>query len=177
MLDTRQRARPAPKARTPPARWIGLWNIDPRPRAPVTVAGRRKWTKHFFFVSYSRADELAVQKLLEPAAAAGHAFWLDRKNLPVGGHWSGDIVAAIRASEAVILFGSANAFASTDVFREVATAGRYNKFILPVFLDETPAPDDFLYYLSIHQAVRVGAPGWREQFFAALTSAGRHELR
>jgi hypothetical protein len=168
-LALRQRKRP------PPARWIGLWTIDP-PRVRAVIGGKRRWTRTFFFVSYSRADSAAVRLALAPLQEAGYVFWLDKKDLPVGGHWSGDIVAAIRAARAVLLFCSANAFASNDVYREVSMAGRCNKFILPVFIDSTPAPDDFLYYLSIHQAVRIGAPDWRAQLARALDEALQNAL-
>lgn len=48
-------------------------------------------------------------------------------------------------------------------------AGRLNKPILPIFLDETPIPDEFLYYLSIHQAIKHGEQDWAPRLTASLS--------
>src|SRR5712671_2267585 len=77
-----------------------------RPRVQIAGNGRVRWTNDFYFVSYARTDFEMVQPFLGAAANCDYAFWIDQEDLPVGSRWSHDIVAAIRASRAVILFCS-----------------------------------------------------------------------
>jgi hypothetical protein len=160
-------------AKTKPARWVGLWEFPPAPRAPIQIGDRVKWTKTYFFASYSRDDSKAVCDVVQYALGYGFAFWIDQLDLQPGVRWTRDVVRAIRRSRAIVVFLSANAYPSNDVFREIATAGRANKVMIPVFLDDTPVPDEFMYYLSIHQGVRVSWSDWRQRFISALRRCAR----
>lgn len=125
--------------------------------------------KNAFFVSYARRDQKSVRRIINEGRAAGHEFWLDRTDIAPGRKWAGAIVSAIRASRGMIVFCSPAAYGSDHVLREVAVAARYKKAILPVILEGGRGPDEFLYYLSIHQAIDVGAdPAWRIHFLEAL---------
>jgi hypothetical protein len=147
------------KSRAFPTRWIGL--LEPK---------RGVHGDATFFVSYCRKDAARVLPLIKKAKKQRHSFWIDTVNLPPGGRWSGDIVAAIRQCRAMLVFCSRSAFASNDVLREVAMAGRYDKPILPILLDDAQMSDAFLYYLSIHEALRVCDSDWDERFSAALAA-------
>jgi hypothetical protein len=140
------------------SRWIGLLGDLASNRPTERCRQRLRELTTFFFVSYAHRDAERAEALIREAKADGHCFWIDEGNLSPGTRWTADIVAAIRASTAVVMLCSRQAFASQDVYREIAIAGRYAKPILPLFLDDTAAPDEFLYYLSIHQAIRMQAP-------------------
>ncbi len=146
------------EARRPGPSWVGL--LGNTRAAPKQRA--------FFFVSYCRADLPAVRPILQRLRAGGRRLWVDTGNLMPGRHWTGEIMRAIRASQAVIVFCSKQAFASGHVFREVAAAARFNKIIIPVFLDDSKAPDEFLYYLSVHEAVRLRNEGALAHLAGAL---------
>lgn len=146
-------------------------------RPSKSVQRRLKATRLFYFVAYARDDLAAVQPVLDAARGQGHLLWMDRVELTPGGIWSADLVAAIRAARAVIVLCSAKAFASRDVYREVAMASRYNKPILPIFIDEAPAPDAFMYYLSVHQAIRLSEPDWRVRLLCALEAMEKGRRR
>jgi hypothetical protein len=49
--------------------------------------------------------------------------------------------------------------------------------MLPIFIEDVTAPDSFLYYLSVHQSIRVGDPGWRDRFFCALEALEKGRRR
>jgi hypothetical protein len=163
----------------PPERWIGLSDRLFPPGPSRRTRRRLRAARRFCFVAYAREDAAAVRPIIEAAEAEGFLLWTDWVDLPPGGLWSADIVAAIRAAQAVLVFCSANAFASRDVYREVATASRFNKPILPFFIDAAHAPDEFLYYLSVHQAIRLSEPDWRSRLLCALEAMeqGRKKWR
>lgn len=164
------------RARAPlRSRWLGLSALF---RTPSKVLRRRlRALRIFFFVAYARDDLLRVKPILDAASDQGHVFWIDHNDLGPGAIWSGDIIAAIRASRACLVFCSARAFASRDVYREVAAASRLNKPILPIFIEPVRAPDEFLYYLSVHQAIHLGEPGWRDRLFCALEAMEKGQRR
>jgi hypothetical protein len=170
--------RPGISPKEEPIRWVGLFGrLGETPEVSKSARKQIQRLKRYFFVSYSRNDLERIQPYLEAARGDGHALWLDQAELSLGARWSADIVAAIRASRGMILFCSASSFASNDVYREVAMAGRFNRPILPVFLDAMPAPDEFLYYLSIHQAIKAGHPDWRADFLGALADWSKPKRR
>jgi hypothetical protein len=149
-------------------RWIGLLGDVASSRPSDRCRQRLRELSTFFFVSYAHRDAERAEALIRDAKADGHCFWIDEGDLSPGTRWTADIVAAIRASTAVVMLCSRQAFASDDVYREVAIAGRYGKPILPLLLDDATAPDEFLYYLSIHQAIRIQAPLASARFRRAL---------
>jgi hypothetical protein len=156
------------KNRTP-IRWVGLLHSGDRsPRRGRRSAG-------YFFVAYAREDSEVVAPLLHSAQMEGYRFWVDHVSLVPGEHWAGDIIAAIRGSHGVIVFCSRESMASSDVYREVAAAARFDKPIMPVRLDEAPIPDSFLYYLSVHQLVDAADPDWRYRFNCALATLSRRK--
>lgn len=155
--------------------WVGLGKfLAETPRVSKETKARIAKLKRYFFVSYARDDSMQVEAALAPLRV-DHRFWVDHVSLAPGARWSADIVAAIRGCRAMLIFCSRTAFASNDVYRELAMAGRYDKPILPIFLDDAPAPDEFLYYLSIHQSIRLDEADWRTRLACALDllSAGK----
>lgn len=141
-------------------RWVGLLG---------EIAPPARLARDAFFVSYARRDAKAVRAILAEGRAAGHAFWMDRTDIAPGRKWPSAVVSAIRAAKGAIVFCSPAAYASDHVLREVALAAQFKKPILPVIIAGGRGPDEFLYYLSAHQSVDVGAdPAWRIHFLEAL---------
>lgn len=138
-------------------------------RFQITKPARRrlKAARTFFFAAYAREDYAKVRPVFDLIEGDGHLLWVDRVNLQPGGVWTADIVAAIRGSKAMLVFCSAAAFASRDIHREVAAAARFRKPILPILLDDTLMPDNFVYYLSVHEAIKLSDIDWRERLSCA----------
>lgn len=153
----------------PSTRWLGLLGDLAHIRQPSLPTRRKlRAARTFFFASYARDDATRAQAVFDAIEADGHILWIDHVNLPPGGLWTGDIVAAIRGCKAMLLLCSSRSFASRDVLREVAAASRFGKPIVPVFLDGAEMPDEFAYYLSVHQAIRLSETGWRTRLLCAL---------
>src|SRR5262245_57620766 len=114
--------------------WLGLLRrTAPLPQASPQAQRRISRQTPFFFVSYARADRARVNEAI--AAAPGRTFWIDTNEIAGARPWTGEIVAAVRACRAVLLFCSAESFASPDVFREVSLASRFHKAVIPLVLD------------------------------------------
>lgn len=108
------------------------------------------------FISYASADSAEVLPKVD-ALGEGVPIWIDRKGLKSGQGWAGEIVAAIRSAKRVLVMCSPRAFESPHVLREVYLASRFEKPLLPVFLEETDPPDDFLYHFADVQWLKLYA--------------------
>lgn len=163
---------------TPPSpRWLGLFDSVEALRPSKSLRRRLRATRLFFFVAYAREDAPRLQPLLKAAKEQGYVLWIDQLELTPGGVWPADLIAAIRASRALIAFCSAVAFASREVYREIAAASRFNKPILPIYLDDATAPDEFQYYLAVHQAISLSEADWRIRFLCALEAMEKGHRR
>jgi len=100
------------------------------------------------FVSYARVNESAVMPVIEAAKQAGRKFWIDQKGIAAGDGWAGEIVRAIRGAPSVMVMCSQAAFESDHVKREIYLADRYKKKLMPVFLEQVEAPEDFEYFFA-----------------------------
>ena len=107
------------------------------------------------FVSYASADHARVAPLASVLERAGVSVWLDRTGIPGGVNYGPEIVAAIKASAAVVLCCSAAAFASRNVRQEVALAWAHERPILPLLLERVAVPDDLAYWLEAAQWIEV----------------------
>ena len=77
----------------------------------------------------------------------------------------------------MLVFCSAGAYASRDVHREIAAAARLHKPLLPILLDDLPIPDDFAYYLSVHQAISLADRDWQTRLRCALDALTKGQRR
>src|SRR5215204_2644724 len=107
------------------------------------------------FVSYASTDVERVRGLVAVLERAGVRAWVDRAGIPGGVPYGPEIVAAIKASAALVLCCSAAAFASRNVRQEVALAWKSERPILPVRLEPVATPDDLAYWLEAAQWVEL----------------------
>jgi hypothetical protein len=125
------------------------------------------------FVSYAREDAPVVIPVCEAVIKGGRHLWLDIEGIDAGQNWARQIVIAIRTVRGVVVMCSKAAFESDHVRREVYLASRYNKHLLPVFIEATPMPEDFEYFfagvqwLKLHEAPESERPALMAR---ALTS-------
>lgn len=108
------------------------------------------------FVSYSRQDAAAVEKLVKDIERAGHEVWIDR-DAEGAQRYAAAIVSAIKGAELIALMGSRNAFASDHVIREVYVAGDHKKRFVVFQLDQSEFPDEVLYFTSGFPRISVAA--------------------
>jgi hypothetical protein len=87
------------------------------------------------FISYSRADLAAAERLERALSAAGLAPWRDKNEIRPGDSFPDDIAAAIDSCFAVVWLASTVSVHSTWVRRELAYATDARKLIVPVHLN------------------------------------------
>lgn len=92
------------------------------------------------FVSYARADERKVHSLVRLLRTTGAPVFLDVDSIPLGSRWREQIADAIGAADAMLVFWSGAAGASSEVRVEYELAISLAKDVVPVALDDTPFP-------------------------------------
>lgn len=107
------------------------------------------------FVSYARANAAFVLPVIEAAKRGGRQFWLDQQGIGAGDSWAGEIVRAIRGARGVLVMCSKAAFESDHVKREIYLADRYNKKLVPVFVEDAEPPEDFEYFFAGVQFLKL----------------------
>ena len=85
---------------------------------------------------------------MEVVRGAGRKVWIDKGGIEPGENWADEIVRGINGSAGVMVMCSPKAFESDHFKREVYLSGRYKKPVLPVFIAETQAPEDFEYFFA-----------------------------
>ena len=101
------------------------------------------------FLSYSRSDASTVEQLAQLLAAAGHDAWIDTTGTVGGQDWTEQIMAAIRASRAVVLIISRESMTSQAVRREVQFADRLGVPIIPLLVEPVELPDWYRFHFEL----------------------------
>jgi tetratricopeptide (TPR) repeat protein len=92
--------------------------------------------KSHIFVSYSRSDRIAVDKLVRDLRARHYVLWMDvdPQGIEPGEDWRAELVKQMSGAEAVLACGSPDFLASPYCQEEIAQAKRENKPIYPVLV-------------------------------------------
>ena len=107
---------------------------------------------NFIFISYSHEDKIIVYQQLEWLHVLEYNIWYD-EGIPPTTQWAKIIPKKIYDSNLFILFLSTNSIKSANVNRELSYAIKYNKIILPIYLENLTLPDDFEFNLGPIQGV------------------------
>jgi len=100
------------------------------------------------FISYSHADNAAVEPVVKAVQENGRIVWIDKTGIQTGDGWAGEIVRAIKSAKGIMVMCSKHAFESDHVKREVYLADRYKKPLSPVFIEDAKPPEDFEYFFA-----------------------------
>src|SRR5438477_11964409 len=90
----------------------------------------------YVFISYASVEPDLALALAEALQQAGIAVWLDRHAIAGGSAWSTAIVRAIKDCTAFLVLGSARAFRSPNVQRELNLAVEENRPVVPLLLEQ-----------------------------------------
>jgi len=93
------------------------------------------------FISYSRTDLIAAERLRDSLIAAGFGAYLDKHDILPGEPWQERLALLIEKAGTVIFLMSPNSVASKICDWEVNEAERLAKRILPVVLRDTDADE------------------------------------
>jgi TolB-like protein/tetratricopeptide (TPR) repeat protein len=108
------------------------------------------------FVSYARADQTRVEALVGALSEHGLSVWWDG-HIAGGAAYAREIETSLRAAVAVVVAWSAAAVQS-DWVRDEAALARDLGRLVPVRLDDTPAPLGFGQYQLVDLARWDGRP-------------------
>jgi hypothetical protein len=100
------------------------------------------------FVSYSRADTAAVDRIVEALRGAGYSIWIDRSSILGARLWRRELVAAIRNARAVLFALSPRSAASPSVRKEIDLSDQYGRPIIPLRIAETSIPEELEFSLA-----------------------------
>lgn len=93
------------------------------------------------FLSYSREDEARIKGLVAEFEAQGWTVFWDRR-IPAGETWRSYIGAALQDARCIVVAWSKFSVESQWVTEE-ADEGKTRKILVPVLLDQVPAPRGF----------------------------------
>lgn len=99
------------------------------------------------FISYSRSDRDAIEKLALTLENAGHSVWWDR-HIRGGASFSKDIESQLEKADAIVVAWSPQANAS-DWVKDEAVFARDKGVLIPICLTSSEAPLGFRQYQSI----------------------------
>jgi TIR domain len=99
------------------------------------------------FISYSRQDQAAIEKIAGVLVDAGADIWIDRQGIAGGSKWRPAIVDAIESADVVLLALSPNSVRSDNVRKELDLTEEFKKKILPVEIERASIPKEISYQL------------------------------
>src|SRR5260370_42668118 len=109
----------------------------------------------YAFLSCASGEQARAPPRADVLEKAGIPVWPDRHAIAGGSAWSTAIVRAIRDCTAFLVLGSARAFGSPNVQRELNLAVEENKPVVPLLLEQVTVPDDVRYALAGRQWVAL----------------------
>src|SRR6516225_4712785 len=90
------------------------------------------------FISYSRQDLVAADRLVTVLEAEGFKVIIDRRDLPFGEEWLGELTDFIAGSDTVVALVSPAFIASKACNWELGQARATNKRLVPVVIEPVP---------------------------------------
>ena len=137
------------------------------------------------FLSYSRADMVAADALVEALEQQGFAVTIDRRDLPYGEEWQKELAGFIAASDTVVWLVSPDSVKSKWCNWELGEVGRLSKRLVPVVVRATAAgslpealgkihllPAQGAYEAATHEADLVKALNTDREWLKKSTSLG-----
>jgi len=102
-------------------------------------------TKYDVFISYSSKDYFdgnrnvipnnVISRIKSHLHAAGISYWFDEEGIYEGDEYAPKLTRAIKSSAILLFVSSSNSNMSTWTRREIATAQKYGKIIIPFKID------------------------------------------
>lgn len=125
------------------------------------------------FVSYARGDQARVRAIVAALTARGYTVWWDHE-IAGGTAFSREIEAELKSADVVVVAWS-RAAVESDWVRDEAAVGRDRGRLVPLQLDDTPAPLGFRQYHLVNLAGwngRAGSPEIARLYEAVDRAAG-----
>ncbi len=107
------------------------------------------------FISYSSRDIIYVNQMLDAMKKVGIEYWKAPDRIPAGSNYAKEIPAAINDCRLFLLILSEASQESIWVEKELDTAIRCHKKVLPVKIDNSELNDMFKFYLNNVQILQA----------------------
>ena len=107
------------------------------------------------FLSHASADADFIRLLRAALLADGYLTWMAPDDIHPGELWADAIERGISTSDLVLVAVTASSNASTQVAKEVDSADRHGKTIVPVIVDGPPPTGGLAYHLNSLQWIDV----------------------
>lgn len=111
--------------------------------------------KDYAFISYSTKDVLFVNNLTDLLKSCQISYWKAPEMIPAGSNYAKEIPQAIQECELFILVLSESSQESIWVEKEIDTAIRYRKTIIPIRIDNVVLNEMYSFYLNNVQFVEA----------------------
>ena len=110
-------------------------------------------TEKYVFISYSSKDIVFVNKIVTILERMGVSYWKAPDMIPAGSNYAREIPNAILGCEVFLLVLSSTSQESIWVEKEIDSAIRKRKTVIPVQIDRAPMSEMFLFYLNNVQMI------------------------
>ena len=128
---------------------------------------RRRGATPRLFISYSRTDTFAVNKIAyDLSDRYYYTVWIDYDSIRGGALWRDEIARGIKDAEVVLFMATPTACASAWCREEIDYARRLGKTIIPVKLSSALTPDDL-------RAIELDDRNWIDFSMAGDTAWSR----
>lgn len=104
--------------------------------------------KYDIFISYSRRDHPVVETITNVLTEYGYSYFIDREGIFSGDSFASRIVDAIRSSTLLLFISSVNSNESPWISKEIATAIKLKKIVLPIRIDNSDYSPEISFDLS-----------------------------
>ena len=125
-------------------------------------------TEYDVFISYSSNDyfdgkdvipDNVISQIKSHLQNAGISYWFDEQGIYEGDEYASRLVRAIKSSAVLLFVSSVNSNRSTWTRREIATAQKYGKIILPFKIDDSDYDDSVDIWLAGINAIEYNKLG------------------
>jgi hypothetical protein len=106
-----------------------------------------------FFVSHSSEDSLEAEALTAALEAQGKRCWIAPRDIRPGNSYAAEITHGVETAPVFLVLVSNHSNQSNSVLSEVELARRFNRIMVPVFVEDVSLSKALLYYLSAAQWV------------------------
>lgn len=109
----------------------------------------------FIFISYANKDKHKMEPIVEYLENRNLPCWFAPRNIPFGENFQTVIINDIKKADAVLVLITENIAEARFVQKEVERALAYNKFVIPVFVDNTSLPSSLEFFLCDLQWIEL----------------------
>ena len=103
---------------------------------------------HDVFISHSSKDKLTADAICHALEQNGVRCWIAPRDVKAGANYGAEIAQGIRVSKLLLLIFSSSSNISPAVHKEVETAFRHNKIIVPYRFEKVKISDGLDFYIA-----------------------------